>query len=134
MGHNADDIGIISPYFEQCKTIRSLLQPSAVILPKIGTVEEFQGQERQIILLSTVRTLRHQLIFDERYSLGFIRSPNRMNVAISRARALLVIFGSPKLLVRDENWQFLIEHCIEKKCTVNVDERIVKKDYSDDDD
>lgn len=133
-GHNADDIGIITPYSEQVKTIRSLLKKSKLILPKIGSVEEFQGQERKIILLSTVRTLRHQLKYDERYSLGFIRSPQRMNVAISRARALLVVFGSPKLLYRDDNWQFLIDHCIQNKCTVNVEPAKLKRERDDNDD
>lgn len=94
-------------------------------MPKIGTVEEFQGQERQIILLSTVRTMRQQLQIDEKHSLGFIKSPKRMNVAISRARALLVVFGSPKLLSRDVNWRFLIRNCIENKCAVNCDPALV---------
>lgn len=129
---NAADIGIITPYIKQVKTIRSLLERADLPVPKIGTVEEFQGQERKIILLSTVRTLRAQLKFDEKFSLGFIKNPKRMNVAISRARALLVVFGSPKLLSRDENWRYLIKHCIENKCAVDCDPNVVK--CNDDDD
>lgn len=116
---SADDIGIITPYAQQVKKIRALIAEREFALPKIGTVEEFQGQERKIILLSTVRTSQRQLPMDERYSLGFVRSPERMNVAISRAKALLVIFGSQKLLSQNQNWKSLIQNCIDKKSAVN---------------
>lgn len=115
MGHKVDKIGIISPYMQQVKKIRKTLTNANLPIPKVGTVEEFQGQERKIILLSTVRTAEHHLNLDDRHSLGFIKSSERMNVAISRARALLVIFGSPKLLSTDPNWKFLIEYCVKNK-------------------
>lgn len=119
LGHHFDDIGIITPYTQQVKKIRTAITQSNLAMPKVGTVEEFQGQERKIILLSTVRTMEHQLKDDKRYSLGFIQSPERMNVAISRARALLVIFGNPKLLSIDPNWKFLIEYCHKHKSALN---------------
>lgn len=120
MGLSADDIGIITPYTQQARTIRRTIESGGELhLPKIGTVEEFQGQERKIILLSTVRTQRRHMIYDEKYSLGFLASPERMNVAISRARALLVIFGSRTLLCHNDCWKILIEKCIEKKCAFN---------------
>lgn len=111
LGRKPADIGIITPYTQQVKTIRKELIRSEAEEVKIGTVEEFQGQERRIILLSTVRTRERDLANDLRYSLGFIGHPNRMNVAISRARSLLVIFGSPKLLSVDDNWKNLMERC-----------------------
>lgn len=125
MGHNADDIGIITPYTKQVKKIREKLNKDkdedGVNLPKVGTVEEFQGQERKIILLSTVRTKDQQLKTDKRYSLGFVDNPKRMNVAISRARALLVIFGNPRLLSLDKNWKQLIDQCIKNKASLNCE-------------
>lgn len=135
-GFSADDIGIITPYTQQAKTIRMIIESTDLVMPKIGTVEEFQGQERKIILLSTVRTLgREMRNADRKYSLGFVKSPKRMNVAISRARALLVIFGSPQLLVRDDNWKFLIENCIRNHSAINCDPAVLnKKNDSDDDD
>lgn len=132
-GFNAEDIGIITPYTQQARTIRMLLESTDLIMPKVGTVEEFQGQERKIILLSTVRTLGRELKSDKKHSLGFVKNPKRMNVAISRARALLVIFGSPTLLVRDENWKFLIESCIKNNSCFNCDPSVVNLKYASED-
>lgn len=73
-------------------------------------MEEFQGQERLIILVSTVRSEERQLNFDQRFGLGFLQCPKRMNVAISRAKALLVVFGKEAILKKDENWNYLIEY------------------------
>lgn len=121
LGQKPDDIGIITPYQEQVKAIRKELIRHEASTAKVGTVEEFQGQERKIILISTVRTLESQLSNDLRYSLGFINHPNRMNVAVSRARSLLVVFGSPKLLSLDDNWNQLIENCKKQGSYVRCD-------------
>lgn len=89
---------------------------------KIGTVEEFQGQERQIILVSTVRTDESQFMSDKKFGLGFLQCRKRMNVAISRARTLLVIFGKGDTLKKDERWKELIDYTIDNN-TYFDDER-----------
>lgn len=76
---------------------------------KIGSVEEFQGQERKIILVSTVRTNSQELSSDFQFGLGFLKCEKRMNVAISRARALLVVFGKESILSQDNNWRYLVQ-------------------------
>lgn len=94
----------------QVKTIRHIIEralPNCGI--KVGTVEEFQGQERQVILLTTVRTNANHLQYDVQFNLGFLQSKKRMNVAISRARALLVVFGKESILGQDESWNHLIQ-------------------------
>lgn len=73
-------------------------------------MEEFQGQERLIILVSTVRTEETYVNQDKKYGLGFLQCPKRMNVAISRAKALLVVFGKEAILKKDENWNYLIDY------------------------
>ncbi|XP_064541268.1 probable RNA helicase armi [Drosophila montana] len=106
-----EQIGILTPYAKQVKTLRTMFIAADLTMPKIGSVEEFQGQERDIMLISTVRSSESNLRADARLSLGFVRCNKRMNVAISRARCLMVIFGNPKLLAVDDCWRHLILFC-----------------------
>lgn len=86
-GLNFEQIGIITPYTLQVKEIRSLVDEFFDgKQPKIGSVEEFQGQERDVIVISTVRSKEKHISHDGKYGLGFIKNKNRLNVAISRAR------------------------------------------------
>jgi RNA helicase armi len=62
------------------------------------------------MIVSTVRTEQKQLMKDNRFGLGFLQCPKRINVAISRARALLVIFGKQSILEKDANWKRVIEY------------------------
>jgi len=78
----------------------------------IGTTEAFQGQERKVIILSTVRSSSRYLQNDQQFRLGFVSNPKRMNVAISRARSLLIIVGNARLLYsNDPYWKKFLEHC-----------------------
>ncbi|XP_017954743.2 probable RNA helicase armi, partial [Drosophila navojoa] len=106
-----DHVGILTPYAKQVKVLRSLFITANMSMPKIGSVEEFQGQERDIMLISTVRSSESNLRSDARYNLGFVRCNKRMNVAISRSRCMLVIFGNPLLLSVDDCWRHLILFC-----------------------
>lgn len=87
---------------------------------KIGTVEEFQGQERQIVLLSTVRSDARFLSHDSRFGLGFLQCEKRINVAISRARALLVVYGKAEILKTHEKWRQLIDYTVQNGTYVSI--------------
>ncbi|KAJ9583516.1 hypothetical protein L9F63_022134 [Diploptera punctata] len=109
-----EDIGIITPYQKQVQKLRSMLEEFEVPIPKIGSVEEFQGQERKVIILSAVRSTPSLVKTDIYHSLGFIASPKRLNVALTRARALLIILGNPHLLARDPYWRSMLNFCVEQ--------------------
>ncbi|NXF90644.1 SDE3 helicase, partial [Eubucco bourcierii] len=116
------EIGIISPYRKQVEKIRraiTSLDPVLQALPdisllKVGSVEQFQGQERCIILISTVRSCNEYLMFDETFKLGFLKNPKRLNVAITRAKALLIVVGNPAVLSKDQHWQRFLRYCREQ--------------------
>lgn len=113
-GLEPDDIGIITPYQKQVLQIRDLLLELDLKLPKISSVEGFQGQERKVIILSTVRSCNTLVEEDIKHALGFVASPRRLNVAITRARALLIILGNPHLLAMDPYWRSVLIYCIER--------------------
>ncbi|XP_025985976.1 probable RNA helicase armi isoform X2 [Solenopsis invicta] len=112
-GLEPDDIGIVTPYLKQVQKIRELLLELDLKLPKISSVEGFQGQERKVIIISTVRSCNNLIDEDVKHALGFVASPRRLNVAITRARALLIILGNPKLLILDPYWRSILTHCID---------------------
>lgn len=104
-------IGIISFYGKQIKQLRTIAHKHSTIPIRVSTVDRFQGMERNIIIVSMVRSNIIQNSKDQqpdrkRYpkygypkqtSLGFAQSPNRLNVALSRAKRLLVIVGNREL-------------------------------------
>ncbi|KAM7355345.1 putative RNA helicase armitage [Cochliomyia hominivorax] len=120
-GINPENIGIITPYSKQVKNLRTVFTNAGIAMPKIGSVEEFQGQERDIILISTVRSSQKYVANDIRHSLGFIQCAKRINVAISRARYLLYIFGNPHLLALDSCWRAFIKYCVDNDAYLGCD-------------
>ncbi|KAG8450883.1 hypothetical protein GDO86_003231 [Hymenochirus boettgeri] len=114
------DIGIISPYRKQVEKIRQAIKiklsgVSDVKELKVGSVEEFQGQERKVILISTVRSSQDYVKFDEDFSLGFLKNPKRFNVTITRAKALIILVGNPVILGKDANWSRFLKYCLENE-------------------
>ncbi|NXN99240.1 M10L1 helicase, partial [Rhinopomastus cyanomelas] len=114
------DIGVIAPYHKQVSCIRLLLRTIDLADIKVGTVEEFQGQEYSVIILSTVRS-RPGLFGDEKYCLGFLSNPKRFNVAITRAKALLIVVGNPHVLVQDPCFCALLEYSLINRVYVGCD-------------
>lgn len=108
-----DDVGIITPYRKQVEKIRLLLKCTGLEDIKVGSVEEFQGQEKLAVILSTVRSSPDQVYFDLQHNLGFLSNPKRFNVSISRAQALLVVIGNPNLLSQDPHWYQLLNYAVE---------------------
>jgi uncharacterized protein len=85
-----DDLLVVSPYNVQVNHLRSLLPEKA----RVGTVDKFQGQEAPVVLVSMATSGAQDLPRD----VEFLFSANRLNVAVSRAQCLAVVFASPALL------------------------------------
>ncbi|XP_051890987.1 putative helicase MOV-10 isoform X2 [Pristis pectinata] len=113
------EIGVIAPYRKQVEKIRKAINVVDRELKamddikelKVGSVEEFQGQERKVIIISTVRSSSDYLQIDENFNLGFLKNPKRFNVALTRAKALLIVIGNPIILTKDPNWNKFLDHC-----------------------
>ncbi len=96
--HERIDVGLISPYRGQVRLLRQLIKRNAFLKPlrgliSVNTVDGFQGQERDVIVISMVRS-------NEEGQVGFLRDLRRMNVAITRARMKLIIIGDDQTLCR----------------------------------
>jgi predicted RecB family nuclease len=88
-----DDILVVSPYNMQVNLLQSVLPAGA----RVGTVDKFQGQEAAVVLISMATSSGDDLP----RQIEFLYSRSRLNVAISRARCLAVVFASPRLLEID---------------------------------
>ncbi|CDO71156.1 hypothetical protein BN946_scf184845.g26, partial [Trametes cinnabarina] len=106
----AEEIGVITPYYAQVRKLRLLLRRENIDDVKVGSVEEFQGQERRVIIISTVRSTRDLLSYDAKFTLGFVSNPRRFNVAVTRAQALLVVIGDASVLSIDPLWRKFMNH------------------------
>ncbi|XP_050372396.1 probable RNA helicase SDE3 isoform X2 [Argentina anserina] len=108
-----EDIGVITPYRQQVLKLKKAFEDLDMPDIKVGSVEQFQGQEREVIIISTVRsTIKHNE-FDRTYCLGFLSNPKRFNVAITRAKSLLIIIGNPHIISKDPNWNKLLWRCVD---------------------
>ncbi|XP_056886470.1 putative helicase mov-10-B.1 [Takifugu flavidus] len=119
---NATDIGIITPYRKQVEKIRKALKSAPglkrwgdLMELKVGSVEEFQGQERRIIMISTVRSSADYVKMDKDFSIGFLSNEKRFNVAVTRARSLLIVVGNPVILRKDPTWAKFISYCVNER-------------------
>ena len=102
------DVGIISPYKVQTQYLRQQIRRREDFRPfrqviSVNTVDGFQGQERDIILISLVRS-------NENGQIGFLSDLRRMNVAMTRARMKLIIFGDKQTLAHHAFYRQLIQY------------------------
>ena len=113
------EIGIISFYGKQVSRIKRNVRPRARQLElrtKINTVDKFQGMERNIVIVSTVRSNKaiHGAGIKENRKAGFADSPERLNVALSRARRLLIVVGNKDFFstIKDKQGNYLYKNAI----------------------
>lgn len=100
-------IGIISPYREQVEFMKQTISEDAILseLPlSINTIDGFQGQERDVIYISLVRS-------NGKGEIGFLKDYRRMNVAMTRAKKKLVIVGDSATIGSDEFYTSFLDYC-----------------------
>lgn len=105
------DIGLISPYKAQVHHLRRIIKADSFFKPyreaiTVNTVDGFQGQERDVIVVSLVRA-------NDAGQIGFLRDLRRMNVAMTRARMKLIIMGNAATLTRHPFYRRLYQYCRE---------------------
>lgn len=106
-------IGIISPYKEQVGYIAEAIKKDFDHFPKaeltIDTIDAFQGQERDVIYISLVRS-------NDRGEIGFLSDTRRMNVAMTRAKMKLIVIGDSATLAKHGFYNAFQEYCERENC------------------
>ena len=135
------EIGLISFYGHQVSRLKevALKARNKYNIPvRLNTVDKFQGMERNIIIVSTVRSDKkiENGITKTNKDIGFAKSPKRLNVALSRAKRLLIVVGNKNMFYRfkDKNGNQIYKNVID---TINdegivVDFKNLKKEFGDD--
>ncbi|XP_051123424.1 uncharacterized ATP-dependent helicase C29A10.10c [Andrographis paniculata] len=110
-------VGIITPYKLQLKCLqwefREVMNSDEGKDIYINTVDAFQGQERDVIIMSCVRASSR--------GVGFVADVRRMNVALTRARRALWVMGNASTLIQSEDWGALIDDAKKRNCYLGMD-------------
>jgi len=99
-GVKPEDIGVITPYKDQEELLKKLLKPFNV---EVNTVDGFQGREKEVIIISLVRS-------NKEGEIGFLEDLRRLNVAVTRAKRKLIIIGDKKTVSSNKTYKKLIEY------------------------
>lgn len=105
-GINTKDIGIISPYADQVNLIKDKTDV------EVKSVDGFQGREKEVIIISTVRSNKNG-------NIGFLKDLRRLNVAITRAKRKLIVIGNKDTLNRNSTYSKLIKFCVKNDLLIN---------------
>ncbi|ORY73165.1 P-loop containing nucleoside triphosphate hydrolase protein [Neocallimastix californiae] len=112
-------LGIVTPYRGQVRKLRShfvrLFGRTILKYIEINTVDSFQGQEKDIIFFSCVRSSNNNSNSRQDHGIGFLADVRRMNVAITRARSSLYVLGDTQTLLSNSSWASLIQYAREVK-------------------
>ncbi|POS77838.1 hypothetical protein DHEL01_v203779 [Diaporthe helianthi] len=105
------EVCIMSPFKAQVQRLRRRMRDHGLWDVNIGPLEAFQGLERGVVILCVTRSRAKFLEDDQRLGWGVIGTPNKMNVALTRARSGLIVVGRRELLVVDANWKAFVAYC-----------------------
>jgi hypothetical protein len=106
----SNSIGVIAPFQLHVVRLRKMLRAAGYSGIRVGLTEDYQGQEEEIIIVSTVRSSPRYVPYDAANSVGLLFQPRRFNVAVTRAKALLIVVGNPHMLVHDPHWRSMLQY------------------------
>ncbi|CAI9714722.1 Hypothetical predicted protein [Octopus vulgaris] len=109
-GVKQTDIGIIVTYRKQALKISAYLEKKSIKNVTVGTVEKFLSSEKEVTIISTVRSCLNDEVES---SVGFLKNPKRFNVALTRAKALEIVVGNAEVLKQVPCWGSFISYCQE---------------------
>ena len=84
---------------------------------EVGSVDGFQGREKEVIIMSAVRSDHGR---DNWRGIGFVKDPRRVNVSMTRAKRSLFVLGHAETLRRDPLWEALLEDAEDRQCTIQT--------------
>ncbi len=102
-GLTMPSLAVITPYLAQARALRELLRDEVTRGLEIGTVDGFQGREKEAVIVDLVRS-------NDEGELGFLTDVRRMNVAITRARRFLMVVGDSATLARHPFYESFMAH------------------------
>jgi Superfamily I DNA and RNA helicases and helicase subunits len=117
------NIGVVTPYSGQVVLLKSMMSSDSELRDlvqkgpisiEVNTIDAYQGRERDLIFFSTVRS-------NKKGNVGFLSDWRRMNVALTRAKMGLVVFGDMNTLVNDYHWEAFCKWCENVECVFDVE-------------
>ena len=118
LGVREEHIGVISPYDDQVDLLRKKAAELKLMELEIKTVDGFQGREKEVIIVSFVRS-------NPKQEIGFLKDLRRLNVAITRAKKKLILIGNSKTLSKNKVYERLITYIKKNGSYISANEEIV---------
>ena len=128
------EVCIMTPFKAQVQCLRKMIrepQYGSLWDVDIGPTEAFQGLERGVVILCITRSKQRFVDSDTKIDWGIIGLPNKMNVALTRAKFGLIVIGKKGILARDPNWRVYLQFCMRNGL---VDDTTDSDGHDDDDD
>ncbi|KAH8648164.1 P-loop containing nucleoside triphosphate hydrolase protein [Tricladium varicosporioides] len=122
---NQTEVCIMSPFKAQVQCLRKSIREEkygSLWDVDVGPTEAFQGLERGVVILCTTRSKQQFVENDKSVDWGIIGLPNKMNVALTRAKFGLVVIGRREILDKDPNWKAFLGFCDPLKVVSQEDE------------
>eukprot|EP01065_Artemidia_motanka_P026286 TRINITY_DN3121_c0_g1_i1.p1 TRINITY_DN3121_c0_g1~~TRINITY_DN3121_c0_g1_i1.p1 ORF type:complete len:1053 (+),score=275.66 TRINITY_DN3121_c0_g1_i1:93-3161(+) len=113
-GVEPESVGVVTPYEGQRAHVSGLLarRGDAPGQVEVASVDAFQGREKDVIILSCVRS-------NEQQGIGFVNDPKRLNVSLTRARSGVICVGNARVLSRHQLWHGFLSHCSDEGVLVS---------------